>query len=572
MTTGTLQQLVYLQGLPAGGARAGGGRRARQLLGDHDAGPRGRAGGRDGARPARATRRWLGSPGRRAALAHAGLDAHRGDAPSTAGHGWRRWGSRTSLAATRGTVECDTVVFRADWIPDHELAVDRDGARPGYPRPRGGRGPALLPCRRVRGGQPAARRRAGRRRGPQRPPRGGRRWRRTCGAGWPAARTPIVCEPPLGWIAPNAWRLRRTRRRAAASPCAPLRACGRRGSQSNREGARSGRGACRAVPGRSASGRRVGRAVDAGGGPVRVRIAERVEAAVEHEERAESWRRRTTWTTARSAGRAHRGDPARVGGQGGRPGGAGRAAGRRRERARRTSRDRDAARVTPASRGGTGRPSMTTAATTRRASRQRTARACPARTRPRPATRTPPARTKTDDAGTPPRNLGDVLVLRGPVKAGVAALFAVGVLLLFLNPPSLCGAGGHGGAPRRRARARAAAGLGFRRARPAATRCRSTSSSGWSAQRGAGPQSRHRLSTTEFDLLVADAIDGLPADFQRLLDRTPVVVSHPAPRTARTVTTSATPSRATTTPTASSSTRTRSSATSGTTPSCSARR
>ena len=32
--------------------------------------------------------------------------------------------------------------------------------------------------------------------------------------------------------------------------------------------------------------------------------------------------------------------------------------------------------------------------------------------------------------------------LRGPIKAGVAALFAVGVLLLLLNPPSLSGAEG----------------------------------------------------------------------------------------------------------------------------------
>ena len=31
---------------------------------------------------------------------------------------------------------------------------------------------------------------------------------------------------------------------------------------------------------------------------------------------------------------------------------------------------------------------------------------------------------------------------RGPVKAGFAALFAVGLLLLFINPPSLNGAEG----------------------------------------------------------------------------------------------------------------------------------
>ena len=45
-----------------------------------------------------------------------------------------------------------------------------------------------------------------------------------------------------------------------------------------------------------------------------------------------------------------------------------------------------------------------------------------------------------DQAGD---NLGGVFdTLRGPIKAGVAALFAVGLLLLFLNPPSLSGAEG----------------------------------------------------------------------------------------------------------------------------------
>ena len=33
-------------------------------------------------------------------------------------------------------------------------------------------------------------------------------------------------------------------------------------------------------------------------------------------------------------------------------------------------------------------------------------------------------------------------LVRGPLKAGAAALFAVGLLLLFLNPPSLSGAEG----------------------------------------------------------------------------------------------------------------------------------
>ena len=115
---------------------------------------------------------------------------------------------------------------------------------------------------------------------------------------------------------------------------------------------------------------------------------------------------------------------------------------------------------------------------------------------------------------------------RGPIKAGLAALFAVGLLLLFLNPPSLIGAegmavligGGAGAGPGR--------GLGQRGAQPAATRCRSTSSSGSSAAARSWPPHPDLLAETdEFDLLVADAIDALPEDFQRLLDTTPVVVS-----------------------------------------------
>jgi predicted Zn-dependent protease with MMP-like domain len=40
-----------------------------------------------------------------------------------------------------------------------------------------------------------------------------------------------------------------------------------------------------------------------------------------------------------------------------------------------------------------------------------------------------------------------------------------------------------------------------------------------------GREAALRAAATEFDLLVAEAIDQLPEDFQRLLDTTPVVVS-----------------------------------------------
>jgi predicted Zn-dependent protease with MMP-like domain len=116
--------------------------------------------------------------------------------------------------------------------------------------------------------------------------------------------------------------------------------------------------------------------------------------------------------------------------------------------------------------------------------------------------------------------------LRGPIKAAAAALFTVGLLLLLLNPPSLSGAEGmavFGGV---------AIALVLLTA--------------WAFVLGSGRDSmpEHeferlvrrseelasqpdlREETTEFDLLVADAIDRLPPEFQRLLDQTPVVVSH----------------------------------------------
>ena len=109
---------------------------------------------------------------------------------------------------TGGTrhVTCDVVVFAADWIPDHELAV-----MAGLELDPGTRGPrvdtALRTAREgvfaagnlLHGAEPAdvaalggvhaaasvARLLAG-------------------GAPWPAAPLPILCRPPLHWISPNA--------------------------------------------------------------------------------------------------------------------------------------------------------------------------------------------------------------------------------------------------------------------------------------------------------------------------------------------------------------------------------
>ena len=115
---------------------------------------------------------------------------------------------------------------------------------------------------------------------------------------------------------------------------------------------------------------------------------------------------------------------------------------------------------------------------------------------------------------------------RGPVKAALAAAFLVGLVLLFLNPPSLSGAEGM------------AAVIG------GALLLLLVTAWGTVALTGRDGMSEHeferlvrrseelarepalRAEATEFDLLVAEAIDRLPEDFQRLLDTTPVVVSH----------------------------------------------
>jgi predicted Zn-dependent protease with MMP-like domain len=116
-------------------------------------------------------------------------------------------------------------------------------------------------------------------------------------------------------------------------------------------------------------------------------------------------------------------------------------------------------------------------------------------------------------------------LVRGPIKAGLAALFAVGLLLLFLNPPSLDGAEGMmvlvGGA--------IALVLGVAWATVALAGSDSMPEQEFerlvrrSEELAAHPELA--AATDEFDLLVSDAIDALPPDFQRLLDTTPVVVS-----------------------------------------------
>jgi predicted Zn-dependent protease with MMP-like domain len=117
-------------------------------------------------------------------------------------------------------------------------------------------------------------------------------------------------------------------------------------------------------------------------------------------------------------------------------------------------------------------------------------------------------------------------VIRGPIKAAIAALFAVGVLLLLLNPPSLSGAEGlavmiGGGLLLLLGTAWATVALTGRDSMTEQEFERLVRRSEELAN-----EPTLRADASEFDLIVAEAIDELPLDFQRLLDDTPVVVSH----------------------------------------------
>ena len=115
--------------------------------------------------------------------------------------------------------------------------------------------------------------------------------------------------------------------------------------------------------------------------------------------------------------------------------------------------------------------------------------------------------------------------LRGSTKAAGAAAFIVGTLLFLLNPPSLSGAGGL-----------VAMVVGA---------ILLVLATAWATVRLMGPQDLSEpdfervvrrseelarepalaAAATEFDVLVADAIDRLPDEFRDLLEKTPVVVS-----------------------------------------------
>ena len=203
MTTGTLQQLVYLKGRPVG---------ERALI----------VGAEHVSFSALVT---LGHAGASAVGMTTQLRGHQTLALVRAGAAlrWRTplW-TRTAVTAIHGrprveeveltdldtgatrAVECDTVVFTADWIPDHELAV-----MAGLDMDPGTRGPAVDTALRtsregvfaagnlLHGAEPA-----------DVAALSGRHAAATAaeyvrGSAWPDWRVPIECEPPLHWISPN---------------------------------------------------------------------------------------------------------------------------------------------------------------------------------------------------------------------------------------------------------------------------------------------------------------------------------------------------------------------------------
>jgi predicted Zn-dependent protease with MMP-like domain len=116
-------------------------------------------------------------------------------------------------------------------------------------------------------------------------------------------------------------------------------------------------------------------------------------------------------------------------------------------------------------------------------------------------------------------------ILRGPLKAALAAGMTVGLLLLFLHPPSLSGAEGlavfvGGGLLLALGTAWAFVALSGRDGMDDADFERLVLRS---EQLARDPELA--ASATDFELLVAEAIDRLPPEFQQLLETTPVVVS-----------------------------------------------
>jgi thioredoxin reductase len=203
MTTGMLQQLVYLQGLLAG-------HRALVVGAEH---------------VSFSAILTLAHGGARTVALTTELPRHASVAAFRVGARVRYrtplW-TRTRVSAIHGrerveeveltdldtgrvhAIECDTVVFTADWIPDHELAV-----MAGVDLDRATRGPAVDSA--LRTSQPGVFAAGNVLHGAEQADVAALSGRHAA-AGvaryledgvWPPARMPVVCDPPLGWIAPN---------------------------------------------------------------------------------------------------------------------------------------------------------------------------------------------------------------------------------------------------------------------------------------------------------------------------------------------------------------------------------
>jgi thioredoxin reductase len=181
-------------------------------------------------------------------------------------------------------VACDTVVFTADWIPDYELAV-----MGGLELDRGTRGPVVdTALRTSRAGMFAAGNLLHGAEPADIAALSGRHAAAAVAAylregSWPARRIPVECEPPLRWISPSAVAAARARAAPALSPPRGrflLRSehfLARPGVEIAQDGRTLWAGRLRRmVPGRSAAVTAGWtQAVDSGGGPVRVRVVAR---------------------------------------------------------------------------------------------------------------------------------------------------------------------------------------------------------------------------------------------------------------------------------------------------------
>jgi thioredoxin reductase len=276
MTTGTLQQLVYLHGLPAGS-------RALVVGAEH---------------VSFSAIMTLAHGGARAVGMTTELPRHQSLALFRLGAALRYrtplW-TRTAVSAIHGrerveevelteldtgrtrTVACDTVVFSADWIPDNELAV-----MAGVELDPGTLGPAVDAA--LRTSRPGVFGAGNLLHGAETADVAALSGRHagavaarllTGGGDWPASRVPVVCKPPLHWVVAN-----------AIAPRAETPARGRFTLRSReflraprveivQDGRRLWAGRLpRLVPGRSARlPHRWTEGVDPGGGPVGVAVS-----------------------------------------------------------------------------------------------------------------------------------------------------------------------------------------------------------------------------------------------------------------------------------------------------------